>query len=142
MLGFASAHGSSDAYGESSFEGSSTIVSEALEPIYEWFSTQTESLEEQRYRFKTRLTFTQPRHAYFAVGHRGTIGFRSRDVDDILEIPDIEERFVRDLQARTSWISLDAPAAALLEHPRMQPFLETTKAAEPDEPEDWFEAVE
>ena len=77
---------------------------ESLEPIIEWFSTQTWTLEEQRYQFAQQIARAPKRHGHFvAVGH-GTIPFETRDRPDLPEIASAEAELTYELRERSAWM--------------------------------------
>ncbi len=77
--------------------------SEALQPIIEWFSTQTWSIEEQRYLFAKQIARAPKRQGHFvAVGH-GTIPFQTRNRPDLPVLELGEARLLTRLRETSGW---------------------------------------
>ena len=51
-----------------------------------------------------RIARQPRRHAYFSVAGEGTIGFRTRDVEDALDLPTSHENFMKHVFSNSSWL--------------------------------------
>ncbi|MEM7283213.1 MAG: hypothetical protein AAF438_16475 [Pseudomonadota bacterium] len=96
-------------------------VSESLETVYEWFSTQTYALEEQRYKWKREIFNQQARHAFMGIRGAGARGFTTRNIADVLNIPKAEQALLSGLQEKSTWISTAGEIPPLEEHPERLP---------------------
>ena len=55
-------------------------------PEIEMLATQTYTLEEQRYNLARRIARQPKRHAFLCLLGEGTVGFRTRDVEDVFNL--------------------------------------------------------
>lgn len=110
--------------------------SEGLEPIIEWFSTQTWSLEEQRYVFARQISRSPKRQGHFvAIGH-GTIPFKTRDRPDLPHLEIGETAFKDRLKSTSAWFIRSK--AAKENAKRMRETLGETDAERDEDPGDMF----
>jgi hypothetical protein len=106
--GYGTGQGQSKSDSTSESEGSST--SEALKQVYEWFSTITYPLEEQRFKWKRELKEQPPRHGYLTVDGSSARGFTTRDAPDSLNIPSVKTKLLGRLSNDSPWM---APADSI-----------------------------
>jgi hypothetical protein len=137
-----SSFSSSESFSKSTAFGKTESVGETLKPIFQWFSTQTYTLEEQRYALKRQLFFQAARHGYIAVSGEGSKGFTTRNIADMAHIPTVEAELFQKLTTNSPWISTgeDLPKALTAESLKTSLGIEEGDGFKP-EPDGYFEPV-